>query len=109
MSRLEKLQAMLASEPRDPFLRYAIAMEMQGLDRMPEAEAAFRELIAEQPPYVPAYLMLAQWLVRDDRISEARTVLREGIGQARGQGDLHAASEMGELLASVGMLGGDDD
>jgi hypothetical protein len=41
------------------------------------------------------------------RIDEARAALRQGIEQARAQGDLHAAGEMGELLASLGAAGGD--
>jgi hypothetical protein len=43
--------------------------------------------------------------VKLDRIAEARGVLRTGIEIARQQGELHAAGEMGELLASLGALG----
>ena len=39
------------------------------------------------------------------RIDEARSALRDGIEQARRQGNAHAAGEMSEFLASLGDLG----
>ena len=52
------------------------------------------------------FLRGAQLLVKLDRVEEARTALREGIEVARQEGELHAAGEMGELLASLGAAGG---
>jgi hypothetical protein len=63
------------------------------------------ELQRESPPYVPAFFMAGQQLVELDRLSDARAVLRDGIEQARTQGDAHAAGEMSELLASLGRQG----
>jgi hypothetical protein len=40
-----------------------------------------------------------------DRITDARTMLRDGVEAARQQNELHAAGEMGELLASLGKAG----
>ena len=51
--------------------------------------------------------MSGQQLARLNRIAEARTVLRDGIEEARRQGDSHAAGEMSEFLASLGSLGED--
>jgi hypothetical protein len=58
-------------------------------------------LTQETPPHVPSFFMAAQKLVREERIEEARTLLRDGIEAARAQGDAHAAGEMGEFLASL--------
>ena len=63
------------------------------------------ELTRDQPPCVPAFFMAAQQLADLDRIEEARRYLRDGIEQARSQGDSHAAAEMSELLASLGEMG----
>ncbi len=52
--------------------------------------------------------MAAQQLVDLGRIEEARTYLRDGIDEARRQGNSHAAAEMSELLSSLGELGEDD-
>jgi hypothetical protein len=101
MSRREKIEAMLADDPCDTFLRYSLAME---LDKAGEHDASltkFAELTRDDTPYVPAFFMAAQELVRLGRVEEARPILRDGIEAARTQGDSHAAGEMSEFLASL--------
>ena len=92
---------MLAEEPQDTFLRYALAMELKNDDEYEQSDLMFRELMRDEPPYVPAFFMLGQQLVGQDNIDEAKTVLQLGIEQAQQQGDLHAAGEMTELLQSL--------
>jgi len=53
-------------------------------------------------PYVPAYQMAAQHLVKYGKPEDARRALREGIEEARRQNLSHAAGEMAELLVSIG-------
>jgi hypothetical protein len=104
-TRREKLEAMLAADPTDSFLRYGLSQELdkEGLhDRSLELLAG---LTRDEPPYVPAYFMAAQQLARLSRIDEARAVLRDGIEAARKQGNSHAAGEMSEFLAGLGSLG----
>ena len=105
MSRREQIESMLAENPADVFLRYALAMELDGEGENERSLRLFQELITENKPYVPAFFMSAQQLVRLGRINEARAVLRSGIDQARTQNDLHAAGEMSEFLSSLGELG----
>ena len=105
MTRREKIEAMLADEPRDVFLRYSLAMELDKEGDHDRSLAQLAELTHEQPPYVPAYFMAAQQLARLERTNEARTFLREGIEAARVQGNAHAAGEMSEFLASLGTVG----
>ena len=100
--RREKIETMLAEQPDDTFLRYSLAMELQKEGLHDESLQRFRELTANTPPYVPAFFMAAKMLVHLQRIPEARSFLRDGIEQARSQGDGHAASEMAELLAALG-------
>lgn len=102
MSRREKIEAMLADDPGDTFLRYSLAMELDKDGDHDASLAKFAELTSEQPPYVPAFFMAAQQLARLARMSEARGILRAGIESARIQGDAHAAGEMSEFLASLG-------
>ena len=74
------------------------------LDKEGEHDASlarFAELSRDEPPYVPAFFMAGQQLVRLGRIDEARTILGNGIAAARSQDDLHAAGEMTEFLASL--------
>jgi thioredoxin-like negative regulator of GroEL len=101
-SRRAKIEAMLSEEPHDTFLRYSLAMELQREGAYEGSLARFRELMRDQPPHVPAFFMAAKLLAQLGRVEAARAALREGIEQARGQGDHHAASEMSELLMALG-------
>jgi len=101
MSRREQLEAMLADEPQDTFLRYALAMELENESELEKSIEMFQSLMEDSPPYVPAFFMLGQLFARVDRSEEARPVLEAGIEQARQQGDSHAAGEMSDFLASL--------
>jgi predicted Zn-dependent protease len=104
-TRREKLEALLAAEPHDAFLRYALANEYANEDRFDDSLQLFAGLRADQPPHIPSFLRGAQLLVTLQRIEEARAILRQGIDIARAAGELHPASEMAELLTSLGTLG----
>lgn len=104
-SRREKIEAMLADEPGDTFLRYSLAMELDKEGNHEASLGRLDDLTKEAPPYVPAYFMAAQQLARLDRVNESRDYLRDGIEEARRQGDAHAAGEMSEFLASLGAAG----
>jgi thioredoxin-like negative regulator of GroEL len=102
LSRREKIEAMLAEDPGDTFLRYSLAMELDKEGEHGQSLAKFAELTRDDPPYVPAFFMAGQQLVRIGRSEEARAVLRDGIAAATRQDDAHAAREMSEFLASLG-------
>jgi hypothetical protein len=102
ISRRSKIEAMLAEEPNDTFLRYSLALELEKEGEHELSLQKLAELQRDDPPYVPAFFMAAQQLVKLSRTSEARTSLRDGIEEARRQGNAHAAGEMSELLASLG-------
>src|SRR5438128_1008253 len=95
-SRREKLEAMLAEDPADEFLRYGLAMDYAGTGDHETAVKQLRELIGMNPakPYVPAFLMAAQSLQKMGRVSEAIPMLRDGVAAAQKQGNAHAAGEM---------------
>ncbi|MEZ6087589.1 MAG: hypothetical protein R3C05_06105 [Pirellulaceae bacterium] len=105
MNRREKIEAMLIDEPHDTFLRYSLALELRSEGDHEASIAKLTELTRDDPPYVPAYFMAAQQLVDIDEVDQARAVLREGIEQARLQGDSHAAAEMADYLSMIGDLG----
>jgi hypothetical protein len=102
MSRREKIEAMLVDDPGDTFLRYSLAMEFDKEGNHDASLTKFAELTRDDPPYVPAFFMAGQQLVRIGRVSEAREILGRGIEAARQQNDAHAAGEMSEFLASLG-------
>ncbi|MFL5329343.1 MAG: tetratricopeptide repeat protein [Gemmataceae bacterium] len=99
--RLQQLQSLLANEPGDPFLQYALAMEQMSLGDAAAAVATFTSLAQGQPDYVPTYLMLAQALQKLGRDTDAAEVLRNGIRAAEKAGELHALGELQGMLAIV--------
>ena len=104
-SRREKIEALLADEPGDVFLRYSLALELEGEGRWEEGLEILEDLARGTPPYVPAFHMAARHLAQRDRLDDARRALREGIEAARAQGEMHAAGEMSDLLMSLGESG----
>ncbi len=105
LTRRQKIEAMLADDPDDVFLRYSLALELEGEGAW-EAGLDILELLSRgTPPYVPAFQMASQHLLKRGRNDEARACLREGIEAARSQGLSHAAAEMSEMLMGLGQEG----
>lgn len=103
--RRQKIEAMLRDTPDDVFLRYSLALEMENDGDWEAGIDVLQDLARGTPAYVPAYHMAGRHLARHGRLAEARAALREGIDEARRQGESHAAGEMAEFLASLGELG----
>ncbi len=104
MTRLDQLLGLLASEPDDTFLNYALALELDKAGRHEESLLRFNKVIERPEPYVPAFFMAAQMLNRLGRFDEARDFLNRGIPEARKQNNSHAAAEMTEYLEMIGDL-----
>jgi hypothetical protein len=100
---MDQIEAMLAEEPDDAFLRYGLAMEHASAGDDAACVEVLRDLIARTAasPYVPAFLQAGQALARLDRVPEACAVLRQGVEAARKTGDTHAQGEMQGLLDSL--------
>ena len=98
--RMDQIEALLADDPADPFLRYGLAMEYASAGDDATAADQLLRLTADTA-YVPAFLMAGQILNRLNRVDEAMAVLRRGIAAAREQGNAHAEGEMSTLLASI--------
>jgi predicted Zn-dependent protease len=97
---MAQIEALLADDPADAFLRYGLAMEYASAGDDAAAADHLMGLIGDSP-YVPAYLMAGQILNRLNRVDEACSVLKQGIAAAREQGNSHAEGEMSGLLASI--------
>jgi predicted Zn-dependent protease len=97
---MAQIEALLADDPADPFLRYGLAMEHASAGDDATAADQLLQLI-NNAPYVPAFLMAGQILNRLNRVDEAVAVLRRGVAAAREQGNAHAEGEMAGLLATI--------
>ena len=98
--RMEQIEALLADDPADPFLRYGLALEHAGAGDDATAADQLLRLVADTP-YVPAFLMAGQILNRLTGWMRRSTVLRRGIAAAKDQGNAHAEGEMAGLLATI--------
>jgi hypothetical protein len=97
---MEQIEALLADDPGDPFLRYGLAMEyVSAGDDVTAAGQLVR--LADDSAYVPAFLQAGQVLARLNRFTQACDILRRGIAAAGQQGDSHAEGEMTGLLSSL--------
>lgn len=102
MDRIATFKSFIARTPTDPFPRYGLAMEHKTRGELSEAWAAFSDLLAQFPDYVPTYLMAGGTLAGLGRKAEAADVYRRGIEAALRKGDAHAR---GELESALGELG----
>ncbi len=100
-SRKERIQEMLAADPRDAELHYCLGMEFVGEGANEEAARSFRAAIEVGPQYVPAYQQAGQAMVRLGRGDEARELFRRGIAMAQQIGNHHARDEMQGFLAAL--------
>jgi cytochrome c-type biogenesis protein CcmH/NrfG len=100
-TRRQMLEEFVAKKPEDAFSRYGLAMECMNSGDAAAAGEHFRELLARNADYIPAYLMYGQLLARESRADEAKQVLSSGIEAAWKKGDQHARSEMESLLTEL--------
>ena len=94
--RLDQLRAMLAEEPGDPFLRYAIALELRRRGETREAMEGLEALLREDPKQIACYYQLATLLAEAGRHAEAVHVCEAGAMQCLVTGD---RKTRGELMA----------
>lgn len=96
--RLEELRKFLEEDPDDPFLKYALALEMIAMN---QHEQACKELIAlldKQPEYLPAYYIAAKESLHLNQREIATSLLQRGIALARKLDKNHTLSELMGLL-----------
>ena len=97
------LEASLAEDPADTFLRYGLAVQCLREKDQAEGRERLLALIADHPSdQVAAHQMLGQSYLEAGEFHQARTILQAGVTLAGKRGDWHAASEMEGLLGQVG-------
>jgi tetratricopeptide (TPR) repeat protein len=101
-SKLELLSEIAAKDPKQPFPRYGVAMELAVLGRLEEAADAFRGLAKDLPDYVPTYFQAGKVCEKLGRLDDARDFYRRGIDAAARAGNGHARDELEAALAILG-------
>ncbi|RPI60486.1 MAG: tetratricopeptide repeat protein, partial [Planctomycetaceae bacterium] len=77
--RITTLQAMIAKSPGDVFLHYSLGMEYAAGGQFDAAVTEFRQAIAIDATYVPAYVEAGKSLRSAGRLGEAREIFAAGL------------------------------
>lgn len=101
MDRLDALRSMLAADPGNNFLQYALAQELVKSGDDEAAVAAFQSILDGDPDYQAAYYHSGKALQRLGRLEEASAKYREGIAASHRTGNSHARSELEVALEEI--------
>lgn len=101
-NRLEVLKNLAQQNPRDTFVRYALAMAHAGAGEFERAVEEFGVLLSLNPDYKAAYFHAGQALEKLGRLEEARQMYRRGIEVTTRQGDAHARDQLASALELLG-------
>lgn len=98
MSRLAKLQALLAADERDTFVLYGLAQEHAKAGDLLRAVEFFDRVLAIDPAYCYAYFHKAK---AHDALGNRAAAIRsaaDGVAAAQRAGDAKALNELAGLL-----------
>ncbi len=102
-NRLAQLEAFLAENPQDPFLKYALTMEHLKLGNDALARAGFEDLLGQHADYVGTYYHFGKFLESKQETEQAIAVYEKGIAMAQQKRNFHALGELrGALMAANG-------
>lgn len=104
MSRLERLMALLDTDPTDAELPYMIAHEHANTGDHEAATTWFDRCIALDADHLYAYYHKARSLESLDRMDDARDTLRAGLERARAARDAKAEGELEGFLSQLADL-----
>ncbi len=102
--RLEKLSAMLETDPNDAFVLYGLAQEHAKIGTDEDHGSAigyYDRCLAADPAYLYAYYHKAMSLISLNRTDEAAATLRSGMAAAKAAKDQKAIGEIGALLDQI--------
>ena len=94
LNRLEQLLKLLQTEPKDSFLRYAIATEYVKLEEYQKATGYYELLLKEDENYIGTYYHFGKLLEQLKQKEKAIEIYRKGMLVARKIGNNHAFSEL---------------
>lgn len=98
MSRVDKLLQLYRSDPCDADVPYMIAQEHAREGDHTHAIQWYDTCLKMEPAYHYAYYHKAKSLEALERIDDALSVLRDGLGRAKAGGDAKAANEIAAYI-----------
>ena len=97
MTRIEKIVKMLAEQPKDSFLRFAYAKELENNHQIEEALKSWEWFVENDPNYTGFYYHYAQLLAKDNRHERAINLISNGLDICKKNNDMHSFRELSAL------------
>lgn len=104
--RLRMIEEMLSSNPNDPFLKYAAALEHRKKGHSEMVIEIFEDLIQNHPDYLGTYYQLGKMYEDQGDVEKALDIYRKGRAIAQAQND---SKTLGELSEALMLLEDDED
>lgn len=102
MSRLATIQQMLANNPKDSFLRFALAKEHEKAGDDQLAKSTYEGIVEDDPEYVGTYYHLGKTLERLGEEATAFKTYTEGMAICKRLNERHAMSELAGARLELG-------
>ncbi len=93
-NRIEKIQEYLKANPKDNFLRHALALEYIKIDDDNAAKDLFISILQDSQDYVGSYYHLAKLLERIGETTLAIEWYEKGMIEAKKAKDNHSYNEL---------------
>ena len=94
MNRIERIIEFLNQQPKDNFLRHALALEYIKIGEEIKAKDLFLEILTECPDYIGSYYHLAKVLEKLEQREAAIEWYEKGMAAAKLAKDNHSYSEL---------------
>ncbi|MFY7899503.1 MAG: hypothetical protein ACOVNY_04910 [Chitinophagaceae bacterium] len=94
MSRIEQLLDFLKANPKDNFVRHALALEYIKIGEDLKARILFEEILFDSPNYIGSYYHLAKLLEKLEHTDLAIEWYEKGMKAAKEAKDNHAYNEL---------------
>lgn len=105
MPKLDQIQILLQTNPKDNFLRFALAKEYEKIKKYQAAREVYEEIVGDSPDYIGTYYHLGKILEKLDEPAAAFKTYTDGMAKAKELGENHARNE----LAGARLELGDED
>ena len=100
-SRIEQIEALIAEDPRDAMLRFALGNEYYHVGRYHEAIEALKAALEIDPDYAFVYIQLADAYKETGQLECARQTIEAGRGPAARNGDPNLMRQLDEITAQL--------
>lgn len=94
MERIARILAFLEQNPKDNFLRHALALEYIKTGKLTAAKELFEAVLTDSPDYVGSYYHLAKLLEQLQETELAIQWYEKGMEAAKKADDHHSLSEL---------------